>query len=146
MTLLTLNASNRFRLDPGRLAAYLIDGGIEPYGFGGQYEGGFAAAVVARFDDAWESGAILAPPGVTAVLYSLDPTTLILALRETELPPTLRWPLRQVATFSFEVDEIACFGDESFTECCSALQELLRRADALLPDLAALCSTEDEAA
>jgi hypothetical protein len=146
MTVLTMNHSTRLRLDSGRLAADLIGRGVEPCGFDNHHEGGFAAAVAARFADAWEAGAILAPPEVTAVLYPLGSRALILALRENQLPPTVRWPLRQVATVSFDVDEIACFGDESFGECCNALRELLRRAEALVPALAAMCAVEDRAA
>jgi hypothetical protein len=120
MTVLTMREATRFRLDSGRLAADLIERGVEPCGFDSRHQGGFAAAVAARFAEAWEAGAILAPPEVRAVLYRLDSSAMILALRETELPPTVRWPLRQVATVSFDVDEVACFGDESFGECCSA--------------------------
>jgi hypothetical protein len=146
MTILTPKATGRFRLDRDRLAAHLIDRGIEPCGFDNHHEGGFAAAVADRFADAWTSGAILGPPEVTATLYPLDSDALILALRERELPPTVPWPLRQVATASFDVDEVACFGDESFGECCGALAELVRRAEVLLPALAAVCSSGQQAA
>jgi hypothetical protein len=146
MTVLTLKAPARFRLYRDRLAADLIERGIEPWGFDNQHPGGFAAAVASRFAEARESGAILAPVGVKVFLYPLGSNALILALREAELPPAVGWPLRQVATVSFEVDEVACFGDESFGECCRGLEELLRRAESLMPALAAVCSVGDQAA
>lgn len=146
MTVITMSTRTRFRLDSARFAADLIDRRIEPCGFDSRHPGGFAVAVAARFADAWDSGAILAPPGVTGSLYPLGSNALILALREEELPLSVEWPLRQVAMVSFDVDEVACFGDESYGECCSALRELLRRADRLLPALAAIGSCEQRAA
>jgi len=47
---------------------------------------------------------------------------------------------------SFDVDEVARFGDETFEACCGTLRELLRRADRLLPALAAIGSHERLAA
>lgn len=146
MTVINIRSATRFRLDPGRLAADLIGRGIEPCGFDSREEAGFAVAVAARFTQAWDSGAILAPPEVTPVLYPVGRGALILALRENDLPPSVPWPLRQISTVSFEVDEVACYGDESFGECCTALRELLRRADSLLPALRALAGAADRAA
>jgi hypothetical protein len=146
MTVLTMQASAHFRLEPGRLADHLLAQDIEPCGIDGAHEGGFAAAITARFEDAREAGAILAPPGVEAHIYPLGYEALILAVRETQLPPTARWPLRQVATFAFDPGEVAGFGDESFEACCTALRELLRRAEALLPALAAVGAAEGHAA
>lgn len=146
MTVITLSTPARFRLDSARFGAGLIDRGAEPCGFDNRHPGGFAVAVAARFADAWESGAILTPPGVTVSLYPLGFSALILALRENDLPRAVEWPLRQVSTVSFDVDEVACFGDESFEECCSTLRELLRRADRLLPALAAMRSCDQRAA
>jgi hypothetical protein len=72
------------------------------------------------------------------VVYALDPIAMIIAVRERHLPEGVKWPLRQLATFSFDVDEVACLGDERFSECCAAIRELVRRGNALLPELAAL--------
>jgi hypothetical protein len=117
----------------------------QPCRIEGAHEGGFAAAVATRFEDAQGAGAILAPPGVEAVVYPVG-DELILAGRETEPPPTAKWPFRQVATLAFDPSEIARFGDESFEECCAALRELLQRIEALLPALAAGGFAEGHAA
>jgi len=54
MTVLTISATARFRLDPARFGAELIGRRIEPCGFDRRHPGGFAAAVAARFADAWD--------------------------------------------------------------------------------------------
>jgi hypothetical protein len=146
MTVLTPTPTDCIRLDRDRFAAQLIDHGLDPGGFEIHHDCGFAAAVVERFEDAWGLGAILAPPEVTLTLYALGSDALILTLRERDLPPTVPWPLRQVATVSFDVDEVARFEDQSFDGCCRALEELTRRAEALLPALGAVRSSEGGAA
>ena len=58
-----------------------------------------------------------------------------------ELPPPadyVDWPCRQVATYSFDADEIAPPGDACFETCTDGLAELLERANALLPDFRAI--------
>jgi hypothetical protein len=145
MTVLTLRKPTSFRLDPGRLAAHSMACGA-PRGFDNRHPGGFAAAVAARFAEAWEAGAIVAPPQVRVVLYALAFDALMVAVRENDMPPGVSWPLRQVATVSFEADEVAVFGDESFAACCNALREVLRRAEDLVPALDAIAQAVDRAA
>lgn len=132
--------TRRFGLDAERLAKFLFERGDDPLGLDRHDEGGLSGAVVRRFADAEEAGAILGPPGVTAVLYPLAHDGLILALREKRFPDGVRWPLRQVSTFCFEAREVACPHDETFAECCKALRELLARADLLLPPLSAVAA------
>ncbi|HEX8959847.1 MAG TPA: hypothetical protein VF770_08495 [Solirubrobacterales bacterium] len=134
-------APQRFHLDSARLAAHLVAEEDELFGFG-EHEHGHAAAIASRFRDAEEAGAIYGPPEIEVVPYAVDHETLILAIRERELPRGLPWPLRQVATLSFEASEIASFGDASFEACRAGLAELLERANALLPHLAAIGAAE----
>jgi hypothetical protein len=130
--------TRRFGLDADRLARFLFERGDDVFGLDPHDEQGLSGALVRRFADAGEAGALLGPPGVTAVLYPLAHDGLILALREQRFPVDVRWPLRQVSTFCFEAREVACPHDESFAECCKALRELLARADLLLPAFSAL--------
>lgn len=134
--------TRRFGLDAERLARFLFERGDDPFGLDRHDEEGLSGALVRRFADAAEAGAILGPPEVTAVLYPLAHDGLILALRERRFPEDVRWPLRQASTFCFEAREVACLHDESFAECCKALRELLARADRLLPALAAIAELD----
>jgi hypothetical protein len=134
--------SGRFRLDADRLARFSFEPGDEVFGLDPWHEGGPAAAVASRFADALAAGAVLAPPGVEPALYPIGRGSLVLGIREHHLPEGAGWPLRQVATLPFEVEEVACPADETFAECCAAIRELLRRAEALLPGLAAMAGTE----
>lgn len=135
-------APGRFRLDADRLARFSFERGDEVFGLDPWHEGGPAAAVASRFADALAARAVLAPPGVEPALYPVGCGSLVLAIRERRPPEGMGWPPRQVATFSFEVGEVACPADETFAECCKAIRELLRRAEALLPALAAMAGIE----
>jgi hypothetical protein len=133
------HAPGRFRLDADRLARFSFERGDEVFGLDLLHPGGPAAALAARFADAVQAGAVLAPTGVKAVLYPVGRGSLVLAVRPRERASR---PPRQVASFSFAVEEVACPADETFRECCEAIRELLRRAEALLPGLAAMAGAE----
>jgi hypothetical protein len=132
----------RFWLDAGRLAAYVISNEEEPFGFDSSDERGFAAAIASRFDDAHEAGAIGGPSDLEVIVYALAAESLIVAVRERELPSHLKKSLRQLATFSFDATDVACFGDDRFEECCAGIAALLERANQLLPSFALLCEAE----
>jgi hypothetical protein len=127
-----------FRLDRARLAAWVIEAEDELSGLDVDDEDGPAAAVSSRFADARAAGAIDGPEDTVVNVYPVRAEGLIVAVREAELPAAMRWPMRQVATFGFEVEEVARHGDASFEGCCDALAELLDRAGRLLPELQAL--------
>jgi hypothetical protein len=136
------HVGERFRLDGGRLASHLIASGGERFGIDSDDERGFAAAVATRFADAKQAEAIRGPAELEVMVYAINPHGLIVALRERELPSERRLPLRQLATYSFDADEVACYGDERFEECCAAINELLDRANALLPSFLAMRAGE----
>lgn len=136
------HTQERFRLDPERFASQLIASGQEMFGIDSDDDRGFAAAVSTRFDDAKQAEAILGPEELEVMVYAINPHGLIVAVRERELPSDFRLPLRQLATFSFDATEVACYGDESFEECCAAINELLDRANDLLPSFMALRAAE----
>jgi len=100
-------------------------------------EGGVAAALSNRFHDARDAQAITGPPGVEVIVYALD-DSVIVAVREEELPTHLPVALRQLASYSFETKYVLNSEDGSFEEACAAIEELLRRASELLPSFAAL--------
>jgi hypothetical protein len=133
----------KFTLDRDRLAEHLIETYGEPWGFDSSDERGFAAAIASRFHDALDAKAIIGPSELQPIVYAIASDSLIVALREGELPNHLAFPLRQVATYSFETSAVACPGDQSFEECCCGLLELLDQANALLPSFAALRRGED---
>jgi hypothetical protein len=133
--------AERFDFDADQLAKFLLERGDSSFGFDCDADGDFAAAVLSRFEDALEAGAIIGPPDTEVVMYAIGPDALVLAIRECELPEGLRWPLRQVATFGFDADEIACFGEDTYTECCSAMGELVKWPSLLLPGLRALTAS-----
>lgn len=137
----TDHETRRFGLDADRLARFLFERGEESFGIDPRDEDGFGRAIASRFADAEEAGAIDGPEGVEVVLYPVASECLIVTVRELKIPHEVPWPLRQVATLSFDPDEVACRGDETFAECCRAIRELLRRADALLPGLRALAGS-----
>lgn len=139
---LTLAAPKRFRLDRERFSKHLIGDAGDRFGFDSADQRGFAAAIASRFYDAVEAAAILGPSDLEVVVYAAATDSLIVAVRERGLPRHLDSPLRQLATFSFETGEIACYGDESFAECCTGIEALLDRANALLPSLAAMREAE----
>jgi hypothetical protein len=128
----------RFKLDAEPLAKLLFERTGDAFGFDQHHERGFAHAVRERFDDACDAGAILCPANIRVGLHALSPIALMVVVREREMPDTVKWPLRQLATVAFDVDEVGGYGDDSFAECCATIRELLRRADALLPALAML--------
>jgi hypothetical protein len=132
----------RFWLDSARLATYVICGEEELFGFDSAYEGGFARGIASRFRDAEEAGAIVGPGELEVVLYALDAESLILAVRERELPHHLNTPMRQLATYSFDATDVVSYGDDSFEECCNGIAAILERANELLPSLAALREAE----
>src|SRR4029077_3411965 len=147
MTVLTLRKATRFRLDRGRLAADLIARGVEPCGFDKQHRAASPPPPSQHTSPRRGTrGRSSRRTQVRVVLYALDLDALIVAVRENDLPPGVRWPLRQVATVSFEADEVADFGDESFGGCCNALRELLRRAEDLVPALDTIGPAVDQAA
>ena len=130
-------APESFALDRERFAAATRADfgeleGIDPY-----CEGGVALALTRRFGDAREAAAISCPSGVEVIVYGIE-DSLIVALREEELPIGLPVAMRQLASISFETKHILNAADESFEEACAAIEELLARASALLPSFAAL--------
>lgn len=137
----------RFHLDSGRLAAHILAGEGALFGFDADHEGGPAAAVLERFYVAQAADAIRGPLDAKAMVYPLSARALIVAVREFPAPAAhVTWPCRQVATYSFDADEIAPPGDACFEACVDGLAELLARADALLPDLHAIRVTQPVAA
>jgi hypothetical protein len=130
-----MNTTASFHLDRAAFAAWVIREETELSGFDTDDEDGFAPAVSSRFADALAADAIRGPVDLVVNVYPVRADGLIVAVREALLPPALCRPLRQVATFGFEVDEIARRGDASFDACCGTLIELLSLADALLPHL-----------
>jgi hypothetical protein len=53
------------------------------------------------------------------VLYAVNSESLIVAVREPELPHAVDAPLRQLATYSFDATDVVSYGDDSFEECCN---------------------------
>jgi hypothetical protein len=130
-------APDSFALDRERFGAATREGFGELEGIDGYCEGGVAMALTRRFGDAREAGAIIGPPGVEVIVYGIE-DSLIVALREEELPIELPVAMRQLATISFETKHVLNSADQSFEEACAAIEELLARASALLPSFAAL--------
>jgi len=130
-------APDSFALDRERFAAATREDFGELEGIDAYCEGGVALALSRRFGDAREAGAISGPPGIEMIVYGIE-DSLIVALREEELPIELPVPMRQLATISFETKYVFNAADESFEEACAAIEELLARASALLPSFAAL--------
>jgi hypothetical protein len=87
--------------------------------------------------DALDAGAITGPPGVEVIVYALE-DSVIVAVRDEQLPFELPVALRQLATYSFETKYVVNFDDRSFGEACAAIEELLQRASALLPSFEVL--------
>lgn len=130
-------ARDSFGLDRERFATATREDfgeleGIDPY-----CEGAAASALTRRFEDAREAGAISCPPGIEMIVYGIE-DSLIVALREEELPIELPVAMRQLASISFETKYVFNAADESFEEACAAIEELLARASALLPSFDAL--------
>lgn len=143
----TTPGPERFHLDAGRLAAHVLVGEAALFGFDCRDDLGRAAAVTGRFADAQAAGAIRAPEGAAVHLYPVGPRALMVAVREVPAPADyVDWPCRQVATYSFDADEIAPPGDTRFETCLDGLVELLERANALLPDLRAIRAADAVAA
>jgi len=130
-------APDSFALDRERFAAATREDFGELEGIDGYCDGGVALALTRRFADAREAGAIRCPPGIEVIVYGIE-DSLIVALREEELPIGLPVAMRQLATISFETKHILNAADESFEEVCAAIEELLARASVLLPSFAAL--------
>ena len=133
-----------FWLDAGRLSAYVISNEEELFGFDSSDERGFAAAIASRFYDAHEAAAIRGPSELEVIVYALEAESLIVAVRERELGRGLKEPLRQLASFSFDATDVACFGDDRFEECCAGITALLERANQLLPSFAVLVDAEKQ--
>jgi hypothetical protein len=110
-------------------------GGIE--GIDASFGGDIAQGLENRFHDARDAGAITGPIGVEPIVYALG-DSLIVAVREEDLPRNLAFPSRQLATYSFEAKYVVDPRDGSFEEACAAVEELLIKASALLPSFAAL--------
>lgn len=130
-------APEAFVLDRERFAAATREDFGELEGIDAYCEGGVALALTRRFGDARAAGAISCPTGIEAIVYGIE-DSLIVALREEELPIELPVPMRQLATISFETKNILDAADQSFEEACAAIEEMLARASALLPSFAAL--------
>ena len=130
-------APTSFALDRERFARVTRKDFGELEGVDSCCEGGVAAALAHRFHDALEAGAITGPAGLDVIVYALD-DSLIVAVREEELPVNLPVALRQLATCSFETKYVFDPENESFAEACAAIEELLARACALLPSFEAL--------
>ena len=136
----------RFWLDSERLSAYVISNGEELFGFDSSDERGLGPAIASRFHDAHEAAAIRGPSELEVIVYTVAADSLIVAVRERGLPRHLEEPLRQLATFSFDATEVACYGDDRFEECCAGITVLLQRANRLLPSFTALRDAELRAA
>lgn len=130
-------APESFALDRERFAAATREDFGELEGVDGYCEGGVALALTRRFGDAREAGAISCPAGIEVIVYGIE-DSLIVALREEELPIELPVPMRQLASISFETKYVLNGVDASFEEACAAIEALLARASALLPSFAAL--------
>jgi hypothetical protein len=130
-------APRPFVLDRERFGRFADRQFGEPVGIESGCEGGIATALERRFHDAREAGAISGPPGVEAIVYGLG-ASVIVAVREIELPREAPVALRQLATYAFEAKYVVDHSDESFEEACAAIEELLGRASALLPSFEAL--------
>jgi hypothetical protein len=130
-------ACKPFVLDRERFARVTREEFDELVGIDLSCEGGIARALEYRFHDAREAGAIACPPGLEAIVYGLG-DSVIVAVREVELPRNLPVALRQLATYSFETKYVLDHQDGSFEEACGAIEELLERASALLPSFEAL--------
>jgi hypothetical protein len=127
-----------FELDSVCLARHLLAQEHGVFGFDCHDSTGRAPAAVARFYVAEAAEAIRGPIDAKVHLYALNSRALIVGVRKVPPPAHLSWPLRQLATYQFDADEIAPPGDSSFKTCVAGLEELLARANALLPDLRAL--------
>ena len=132
----------RFWLDSARLATFVISNEEKLFGFDRADERGFAAAIASRFRDAEEAGAIFGPGALEVVVYALNSESLIVAVRERDLPRDLDVPMRQLATFSFDAIDLVSYGDDGFEECCNGIAAILERANELLPSFAALREAE----
>lgn len=130
-------AAGGFALDRERFAHYIRREHGELVGIDLLAESGFAAAIECRFCDAGEAEAIVAPPGLEVIVYALS-DSLIVAVREVEVPVRLPVNLRQLATISFETKYVADSGNDSFEEACAVIEALFERASALLPSFRAM--------
>ena len=128
----TASAAEGFALDRERFARYMRREFGELEGIDSGCEGGITAALEYRFHDAREAEAISGPDGVESIVYALG-DSVIVAVREVELPSHLRVALRQLATYSFEVKYVLDYRDHSFEEACAAIEALLEYASALVP-------------
>lgn len=126
-----------FVLDRERFARATREEFGELEGIDVDCEDGIGASLSHRFHDALDAGAIAGPPGVEVIVYSLE-DSVIVAVRDDQLPSELPVALRQLATYSFEAKYVVNFEDRSFGEACAALEELLARASSLLPSFEAL--------
>jgi len=102
--------------------------------------GDVSAAVESSFLDARDAGAILGPSGLEAVVYAYR-DSLIVAVREIELP-SIPTPLRQLATYSFEARYVVDGERRGFDGACATVEDLLERANSLLPSFRALLCGE----
>jgi hypothetical protein len=130
-------ATGSFALDRGRFDEATREEFGELVGIDADCEGGVGRALELRFADASDAGAIFSPPGVEVIVYDLN-DSLIVAVREVDLPRSLPVPLRQLATYSFETKYVIDYRDVSFEEVCRAIDELLAKANSLLPSFYAL--------
>jgi hypothetical protein len=143
----TYRSSERFRLHTSRLAARILAAEAGLFGFDCSEDEGMARSITARFMEAVNAGAIIAPGDARMVVYPLGPRQLIVAVRESRiLPGRSGPPARQVATCGFDADEIARPGDATFDACADGLLELTERANDLLPYLRALGRADRAAA
>lgn len=130
-------APKRFALDRERLAAATRADFGELEGIDANSEDSIATALSRRFGDAREAEAISGPAGVEVIVYAIE-DSVIVAVREEELPFDLPVALRQLASYSFETKYVFSPEDASFGEACDAIEGLLDRANDLLPSFAAL--------
>lgn len=130
-------APEHFALDRQRFARVTRADFGELEGIDNYCEGGVARALSRRFGDALEARAVSCPPGIEVIVYAIE-DSVIVAVREEELPIELPVAMRQLATLSFETKYVLNHEDGSFEEACAAIEELLARANALLPSFAAL--------
>jgi hypothetical protein len=129
-----------FSLDRQRFRKYIEGEYGEAEGLDAFCEdGGLSASLAGRIYDARDCDAISAPTNVEVHAYALE-DSLVICVREVRDQPG--GPLRQIATHSIETKQLASREDDSFDECCLAIEEVLRHASELLPLLRVLQSAE----
>jgi hypothetical protein len=142
------STAERFMLDRARFAAWQREQREDLTGLT-YHDLGLPGAVASYFRDAIEANAVQAPPGTEVVVYVAGDDSVIVGIREDDLPLRVALPLRQVATFAIEAHRIAFWTDwtdETFEQGCAVIEALLSRADDLLPSFQAMQDGEQRLA